>query len=61
MVDDVTPPYPQYFPFGFRRFSKLTFVRSGGTVPPVASPLAFFYQRLIKIIAHHQHAIIAHT
>jgi len=28
------PPYPQYFLIGFRRFIKMTFVRSGGTVPP---------------------------
>jgi len=34
MVGDVTPPYPQYFLSGFRRFTKMIFVRSGGTVTP---------------------------
>jgi len=28
------PPYPLYFFIGFRRFTKMTFVRSGGNVPP---------------------------
>jgi len=31
-------PYPQYFLIGFRRFTKMTFVRSGGTVPPSPPP-----------------------
>jgi len=44
-VGDVTSlPYPQYFLIGFRRFTKMTYVRSEGdcslpSVPPVAPPL----------------------
>jgi len=34
------PPYPQYFFSGFRRFTKMIFVRSGRTVPPLVSPVA---------------------
>jgi len=42
MVSDVThppPPNSPFFSLGFRRFTKMTFVKSGGTVSPVAPPL----------------------
>jgi len=36
MVGDVTPSYAQFFLIGSRRFTKMTFVRSGrGLFPPV--------------------------
>jgi len=39
MVVDVTlPPYPQYFLIGFRRFTKMTIVRSEGIVSPQSPP-----------------------
>jgi len=34
MVGDVTPSYSQYFLIGFRRFTKITYVRSGELFPP---------------------------
>jgi len=43
MIGDVTSPLiPQFFLIGYRRFTKMTIVRSGGLfspVPPVATPL----------------------
>jgi len=39
MVDDVTSPScPQYFLIGFRRFTKITFERSGGRLYPPSPP-----------------------
>ena len=38
IVDDVTPYTPNFFLSGSRRFTKMTFGRSGGTVPPQVPP-----------------------
>jgi len=32
MVGDATPPYPQFFLTGFRRFTKMTFVKPASSL-----------------------------
>jgi len=42
-------PYPQYFLSGFRRFTKMTFVKKGGLFSPVPSVVPLLKSRLCLI------------
>jgi len=54
-------PYPQYFLSGFRRFTKTTFVRSGGDcsppVPLVAPPLVLLAVKMVADVTETRNVI----